>query len=205
MVIKAKSGKGNKIHVSADEEYIFTVDADFWFTQGISTGDEISEEELEALKNAASFRRAYNKALDLISRRDYCERELFARLCRNFEPPAAERAVERVLELGFIDDDKYAQKLATELFEKKMFSPFRIRSELIRRGVSKDSADNVCEGLDIDFKERIIEILNRKFERQLSTPQGKKRAFNSLVRMGYGFSDIRSAMRELNIDLTDTY
>jgi hypothetical protein len=50
MVINAEKGKGNKIHISIDGEYIFSVDADFWFSLGISSGDEITDEELEALR-----------------------------------------------------------------------------------------------------------------------------------------------------------
>jgi regulatory protein len=205
MVILAKKGKGNKIHISVDDEYIFTVDADYWFSLGISSGDEITDKEIETLKNAAGSRRAYNKALDLLSRRDYCEKELHFRLCRNFEPEQAEQAVKKVNELGLIDDEAYAQRLSAELFERKLMSPLKIRCELISKGISREIADIVCQGLDNNQKERIIKILQFKFPNQLLTEQGRRKAFNALVRLGYAFSDIRSAMRELDVEKHDYY
>jgi len=205
MVINAEKGKGNKIHISIDGKYIFSVDADFWFSLGISSGDEITDEELEALNSAAGSRRAFNKALDLLSRRSYCERELYGRLCRDFEPGQAEQVVEKVKGLGLINDEDYARRLSAELFERKLISPARIRSELISKGISREIADIICEGLDNNQKERIIRILQLKFLNQLSTEQGRKKAFNALVRMGYGFSDIRSAFRELDVDMQDYY
>lgn len=205
MIIDAKKGKGNKIHVSVDDEYIFTVDADCWYSLGIPSGNEINDEELEALKNVAGSRRAYNKALDLMTRRDYCEKELYARLCRNFDNDSAQQAVRKVKNLGLINDEAYAQRLAAEMYDKKYFSPSRIRSELIFRGISREIADKVIEGIDNEQKERIIKILRLKFESQLITERGRNKAFNSLARLGYQFDEIRSAMRDFDADLPDDY
>ena len=80
MKITAKNGKGNKIHISADGEYVATVDSDFWYSSKIINGDDITQDELTAFLEAVSFRRAYNRALDIISRRDHCKKELVKKL-----------------------------------------------------------------------------------------------------------------------------
>ena len=50
MRLTYSSGKKNKIHISIDGEYRFTVDADFWFSLGIYQNSEIDEAELAALE-----------------------------------------------------------------------------------------------------------------------------------------------------------
>lgn len=76
MTLTFSAGRQNKIHISVDGEYSMTVDADFWFTLGFSNGDEIDEEQLAELSRAVKERRAYNKALNLLSYRDHSSRSL---------------------------------------------------------------------------------------------------------------------------------
>ncbi len=201
MIITAKKGKGNKIHISVDGVYMLTVSDDFWFSGSYRSGDEISETELNDFKTKANESRAFNKALDLVSRRDHSQKELENKLARSAGRESAKAAVQRVADLGIVNDETYANKLADELFRRKGFSPSRIRMELIQRGVSSEIADNTSESIDFEPQERIIELLKNRFLRQLSDEKGKVRAFNALVRLGYSFSDIRSAMRALDIEI----
>jgi len=201
MIITAKKGKGNKIHISVDGVYMLTVSDDFWFFGSYRSGDEISETELNDFKTKANESRAFNKALDLMSRRDHSQKELENKLARSAGREPAKAAVQRVADLGIVNDETYANKLADELFRRKGFSPSRIRMELIQRGVSSEIADNTSESIDFEPQERIIELLKNRFLRQLSDEKGKVRVFNALVRLGYSFSDIRSAMRALDIEI----
>ncbi len=203
MIISAEKGRGNKIHISVDGEYLFTTDEEFWYTCGFFTNDEISEEQLAGLRRAAEYRYAYSKALDFISRRDYCAKELFRKLRISVDAEAAEAAVERAVELGLINDEVYAQRLAEELLNQKGMSPNFIKSELLRRGVPREIAKDVVEALDIEPRERIILLLNGKYSNRLSDEKSYQKTFNALLRLGYGYSDIRSAMREVDSEITD--
>ncbi|MEG1244689.1 MAG: hypothetical protein RSD17_07635, partial [Oscillospiraceae bacterium] len=89
MIITSKKGKGNKIHISVDDEYRATVDADFWFSGTVRSGDEITEDELTALLDAVGFRRAYSRALDIISRRDHTKKELVQKLSQKVDKEIA--------------------------------------------------------------------------------------------------------------------
>ena len=76
MKITYSSGKNNKIHISTDGEYRFTVDASFWFSLCIYQGAELSEEEVAELEEKIGVRRAFNKGMDFISRRSHSKKEL---------------------------------------------------------------------------------------------------------------------------------
>ncbi|MEG0979471.1 MAG: regulatory protein RecX [Oscillospiraceae bacterium] len=197
MIITSKKGKGNKIHISVDDEYRATVDADFWFSGTVRSGDEITEDELTALLDAVGFRRAYSRALDIISRRDHTKKELVQKLSQKVDKEIAIQVADKIEELGLINEENYAQMLAHDLQIRKGMSPFRIRQELLRRGVSREISQNITDELDTDDKQCIINLLNSKFaSRNLADEKDLRRTINSLIRLGYQYSDIKNAIDE---------
>ncbi len=123
MKLTVKEGNANKIHIYVDDEYRATVDSDYWHSEKYRNLKDINEEELAELLDSVSFRRAYNKGLDLLSRRPYGIKELIKKLCeKGHEKNAAEKACERLRELGLLNDEIYAEILAKELIERKNYS-----------------------------------------------------------------------------------
>ena len=203
MIISAQKGKANKIHISIDGEYRLTVDADFWFSSGYVSGDEIDEEQYKVLADKIAKRRCFNRALNILSRRDHCEKELFNKLRRTDGDEAAAHAVERVKSLGYINDERYSQNLAEELGSRKGYGLRAIRSELIKRGVDRETADNTINSITLDESDNIRVLLEGKFSRKLATEKGRKQVFAALMRLGYSYSDIRSALSEYNENYED--
>ncbi len=196
MIITAQKGKANKIHISIDGEYKLTVDADFWFSCGYVSGDEINEEQYKILADSIAKRRCFNRALNILSHRDHCEKELFTKLARQDGEAAAAAAVEKVKELGYIDDERYAKALSKELAERKGYSERAIKAELIHRGIDRYTAENALEETTLDECAKINILLNGKYRRKLSDEKGRKQVFNALLRLGYSYGEIRSAMRD---------
>lgn len=198
MIISAQKGKQNKIHISIDGEYRLTVDADFWFSCGYISGDEINEESYELLADRIAKRRCFNRALNILSRRDHSEKELFTKLCRQDGAIAAEDAVRRVKEIGYIDDERYAVNLARELAERKGSSKRGITAELMHRGIDKDKIETALSALTLDECYKIRLLLEGKFNRKLKDEKGRKQVFNALLRLGYSYGDIRRCMNDFD-------
>ncbi|MBQ7548723.1 MAG: regulatory protein RecX [Clostridia bacterium] len=199
MKITAKNGKNLKIHVSIDGEYLITVDRDFWYSCGLVSGDEIDDKELSAFFEAASSRRAFNAAMNYLDYREHSEKELRAKLARGFEDTYVDSAIERLKELGLLNDGRFAELYARELFERKKYGRNRIKSELFRRGIDQTTVnsvlDEIFESEETEIVQRIVDIIGKKYYNNMNNEKGRRRVFGSLVRMGYGFSDIREAMR----------
>ena len=196
MIITAQKGKANKIHISINGEYKLTVDADFWFSCGYISGDEIDEEQYQNLADKIAKRRCFNRALNILSRRDHCEKELYNKLRRADGDAAAQDAVERIKALGYINDERYASMLAEELATRKGYGIRAIKSELLRRGINRETAEITINSITLDESYNIRLLLEGKFSRKLATEKGRKQIFAALLRLGYSYSDIRSAMSE---------
>ena len=199
MKLSIKEGKANKIHIYVDDEYRATVDSDYWYSEKYRNYKEINEEELTELLDAVSFRRAYNKGLDLLSRRPHGTKELVKKLCeKGHEKESAEKACDRLLELGLLNDEEFARMLANELYERKGYGIKRIKQELVFRGIEREIAENAIESLDIDTQTRIILVIKKKYLNKINDEKGRKRAVDGLMRLGYSYSDIKNALNSIS-------
>ena len=208
MKLTAKPGKGEKIHLSVDGEYIATVNADYWFTCGLKNDSDITPEQLEALLAESARRKMMNKALDLLSMRDYSRKELSDKLVTkawekreqkdmdlNALKQQASDICDRLEELGLLNEERFARSYTEELLRRKHLSRNGLRTALIQKGVARDTIDLVLEDVDADPVEQIRELLSTKFKnRDLTDEKQKTRTVNALLRLGYRYSEIRSAM-----------
>lgn len=199
MKLSIKEGKANKIHIYVDDEYRATVDSDYWYSEKYRNYKEINEEELTELLDAVSFRRAYNKGLDLLSHRPHGTKELVKKLCeKGHEKESAEKACDRLLELGLLNDEEFARLLANELYERKGYGIKRIKQELVFRGIEREIAENAIESLDIDTQTRIILVIKKKYLNKINDEKGRKRAIDGLMRLGYSYLDIKTALNSIS-------
>lgn len=198
MKLTVKEGKANKIHIYVDEEYRATVDSDYWYSEKYRNLKEINEDELTELLDSVSFRRAYNKGLDLLSRRPYGVKELIKKLCeKGHEKEASQKACDRLLELGLLNDEEYARILANDLLERKNYSTKRIKQELSFRGIPREIVENTVDSLDNNAENRIILVIKKKYLNKLNDEKGRKRAVDGLMRLGFSYSEIKSALNQV--------
>lgn len=204
MKISVSKGKQNKIHISCDGEYTFTVDAEYWFSSPYHGKEMIVDEELAAFYEAVGSRCAFIAGLRLLSYHDHSLKELVSKLVqKGHKRQYAEKAAAKLADYGYINDERFAQNLAESLLERKGMNVNAIKSELLRKGISREIAENIAETLDIDPVLRIIDLLNTKFSRKISDEKGVKRTVAALQRLGYRWSDINAAFRRLEIETED--
>lgn len=208
MKLTAKAGKGEKIHLSLDGEYIATVNADYWFTCGIKSGSEVTPQQLEELLAESARRKMMNKALDLLSMRDYSRRELSDKLVTKAWEKKEQKDMDlgslkqqasdicdRLEELGLLNEERFARSYVDELLRRKHLSKSGLKTALIQKGVQRDIIETVLEEVEVDPVEQVRELLSTKFKnRDLSDEKQKTRTVNALLRLGYRYGEINAAM-----------
>ena len=196
MKITYKKGKGDKIHVSVDGEYAFTVDETFFHSLCLNEKREYSAEELNEITEKAGERRAYNYAVSLLSRRDHSVKEITDKLTQKGYGQYASHVAEKLAEQGYLSDERFAEMYVRELLNLKNYGKKRIRQELIRKGISRDIIENVIS--EAEFSDgRLRELIERKYMRYLDTEKGAQKTINALLRLGYSYGEIRDALKEI--------
>ena len=177
-----------------DGEYAVSVDTMTFLSTGKKVGSEITDEELYELIETSKYNRAKEKALYLIEYRSRTKRELYDKLIVLFGESATKRAIERLEELGLIDDEKYAREYAEVLLDKKGFPRQRAEFELMKKGIDKDVIEEILDELEPEPVEQIKKLLQTKFARRLSNEKDLAKTVNALKAMGYRWSDINEAI-----------
>lgn len=176
-----------------DGEYKMTVDSDFPLLATVHEGSEIGEDELAFLEEAVNVRRAFNKASELLSRRDHSEKELLIKLRQKGFSEGAEAAIEKLRNYGYVDDERFASSYALELQRIKHFGKRRIEQELFKKGIDREIVSNVLDSLEFDENE-LCKLIIRKYYRNLDTEKGVQKTINALLRTGYGYREIKDAL-----------
>lgn len=178
-----------------DGEFVMNLDTRTLIENRFDVGREIDDDDLHEIINLSNERRAKEKALWLISYRDHSKKELTDKIRRTCDEESAEKAVERMEELGLVNDRVFAERYARKLIFTKYMSKTAAAFELARKGIDRELADEILEEIDVDEREQIREVIDKKY-RNLSDEKIKRRAFSALQRLGYRFDDIRAVLEE---------
>ena len=203
LITEIKRQRGHLVGLYCNDELVLSIDCDLAAELNLKKMQDYPEDFLRELLEKSESRRAKSKALYLLEFRDYSSRALEQRLRKDFDEEFAREAVEYMEEIGAIDDRRYAEALTRQIIRQKLYGRRRIKQELVQKGVDRDIADEVIEDADIDEQAMILELLERKFSRDLNDQKGITRTIASLQRYGYNFGDIKSALREYIDDESD--
>ena len=156
-------------------------------------GKELDEAALRELRRLSRRALARDRALEFLSRRPMSCRELRDKLIEKGEDESdADACVQWLLEQGFLDDERYAAMVVRH-YAAKNYGAARLRQELNRRGIPRELWDGaLADAPEPDDK------LDRFIAARLSDPTDKdqiRKVSNALFRRGYGWEQIRDALR----------
>ncbi len=183
-----------------DNEFALKIDTETFLISRLSIGDDITDEELKELIDSSNEKRAKEKAMWLISYRDHSKKELIEKLRKTADNESAQKAVERLQELGLVNDEKFARRYAEQLLLNKKLSKKATRYKLIEKGIDRQLADEILEEFEVDPKEQIRDIIESKYISSFDDEKGKKRAIAALQRRGFSWGDIKAILEEYTED-----
>ena len=160
----------------------------------LSVGRELEGETLEALVRSAKKSSVKSTAVSIIGSRALSKKELTDRLVRKgAETEEAEEAAGWLEDIGALDDRAYAAAVARSCASRG-YGPARVREELRRRGVNRDLWDEALEELP-DPAETLDALIRKKCRGDLSDRREVKRVSDSLLRRGFRWEDVKTALR----------
>ena len=130
-------------------------------------------------------------ALRILARRDYSQAELRKRLAdKGFDSERIDTTLQRCVELGYLDDARYALNRATSLMSHGRAVGHRILTDLKQRGISEELAEQALaaarEACDEDAL--LADLLTRRFpdfSYSTAPAREKRRVINFLQRRGF--------------------
>ena len=197
MKLSYKSGRGNKLHLYLDGEYQITTTTDFFAENYYKENSEINEEEWEELVEKINYSKAVGKCYDLLSRRAHSVKELRDKLIKSFDGETADKAIDLMLEYGYLNDEEYAKELFNHLLNNKKLSERFIILEMNKRGISNEITQNLINNAGIDNVGNAFDIISSKYLTKLNQEGGRQKVIAAMSRKGFSYSDIVSALEKL--------
>ena len=196
-ITQIKETKKGRLALFLDGEFAFSLDEDTFAAAALHEEDEVKEWRLEELRKQSDTRKALDKAMDLLSLRDYAAGELYQKLCRKFDGPSAAYAVAKAQELGLLDDAAFARRRAAELLRKRK-SRRAILDDLTAKGIDRDTAAGAVEALYADAERdpeltAAIQLVQRHYAAKLSAGR-RDQVAAALARRGFSHAVIRQAL-----------
>ena len=149
------------------------------------------------------YRDARRKAMRLLEHMDRTERGLREKLRQTgFSPLAVDYALSYVKSYGYIDDERYARTYIAYRMNTK--SRQKIIQELIAKGIDKETASAAWEeeaALNMpDEREILYRTVEKKYAPDTELDEKEMRRLQGyLIRRGFGYSDIKSVLENMNI------
>ncbi len=147
-----------------------------------------------------SQRSIREKCLNLLSRREYSQKELIDKLAsKGFEASESQRVIDQFAENGWQSDQRYAESYCRYRI-KKGYGPIKIGYELKQRGIENYNMDAVL----FEIAENWIEILKQVYEKKFSDVailNNKERLKRSrfLQQRGFSIEMINNLFKQLSI------
>ena len=137
------------------------------------------------------------QAMNWLARREYSLAELRARLAeREYPPDVVEATVAELAADGLVSDERFAEALVAVRVRKGQ-GPARIRTELQRRGVSRDLIRLHVDDAGQEWHELACEVRRKKFGAMMPVDfKEKARQMRFLEYRGFTSEHIRTALGE---------
>lgn len=168
---------------------------------GLEKGQEITREELAKVRAADVLRKAKARALYLLGERDMCLAELTKKLTKTYGEEIASEAASYVLGLGYINDERYAAKLAEYLTKRKQYGKRRAKQEMLHKGLERELVEEALAQIpDEAVSRELVELIERRYANKLGEYKERQKVIAALARRGFSFDEIKRAIAQCVVD-----
>lgn len=200
----------DRVNVSVDGAYRFSLDIFQVGELGVKVGRDFTEAELDQIENESRFGKLYARALEYCLMRPHSAREVKDYLWRKTRTTKykardgqikeragdstdnADRVFKRLTDKGYIDDEKFARFWVQNRNLTKGTSQRKLTAELRAKGVESAIIEQaLAEGERSDDEE-----LRKVIAKKRSRYDDEQKLIAYLARQGFSYDDIKSALHD---------
>ena len=159
---------------------------------------ELTDAEMDKLRWASGQMSAKMRAVRIVSASSVSQKDLQQRLIRKGEDPKqAAEAVEWMVDLKLVDDAETAAQIVRRCAAKG-YGIARAKQALYEKRIPKEYWEDALEDYP-DQTDKIVDFLRARLGADADERE-RKRAIDALLRRGHSYSEVRSALRQLDIE-----
>ncbi len=185
--------QANRYSVFVDDKYSFSLSETALLDSGISSGKELSADEVLDFKQLSQDDKVYGQALRYVAMRQRTTWEMQTYMERKGAAIGLiEQIAAKLTDLGLLDDLKYAQSFARDRRLLRSSSRRKIIAELRKKRVADSAIQEAVGSERSEERSALQDMIARK--RRQTKYQDDQKLMQYLARQGYGYDDIKHAL-----------
>ncbi|MEI7917780.1 MAG: RecX family transcriptional regulator [Candidatus Saccharibacteria bacterium] len=194
----------NRVSVSVDGKYRFSLDLSQVISLGLKNAQDYTDEELLAFEAESQLGKLYGRALEYCLMRPHSAKEVRDYLYRKTRPSRSKtgelkpgvspdltvRVYDKLVEKRYIDDQKFANYWIENRSLTKGASRRKLTAELRSKGVEASIIEQILGSTERNDSLEIQKIIAKKRSKY---PDDQK-LMMYLARQGFNYDDIKSAL-----------
>lgn len=201
--VSVQKNNKERYSVFVDDKFLLGVAEQTLLDFNLSKGVQIDHALLRKIQRAEGRFKVKNYMLKLLARRDHARKELFTKAIRkNYPEEVIENVLDELQEKGFIRDDNFAEKFASDKSKLSKWGPAKIKAHLLKKGIPRSIAEQSIDKAfeDENLKETFLHLVlkrKKRFLREEDPYKRKKKIHDHLARKGYQSSNIYEHLDDL--------
>lgn len=173
---------------------------------GLTVGQAWDEALAAKVAAAAEEDKAMRKALNRLNRRAMSRRDLDRKLRElEFAEATREQVLDRLTELGYLDDEAFGRALIRETQRGKAAGPRLLQQKLFQKGLDRALIDRLITETrgEHDEAEQAVALARQRLRqmRRLDAATRRRRLYGLLARRGFEGETIDAAMEAVREEL----
>lgn len=152
-------------------------------------------------------RRPMDAALHYLSTRARTVREVERYLDgENYGESEVQQTVERLQELGYLNDKEFASEFVKTRLNTKPISRYKLQEQLNSHEIPREIVEQALESVDDDMEKQNAVLVAKKYARQMQNipnPERSRRLMQRMVGRGFSYDISRLALETLDIEGED--
>jgi len=188
---------GKRVNVYLDGVFGFGIDLDNLVMSHIKIGMELTDEEIEKIVRKAEFQKVLDRLIRFASIRPRSEREIGDYLKRKkVHESLFIDLIEKLRHFDLLDDSKFAKWWVDQRLAFKKISLRVLKLELGKKGIDKNTIDDVLANTPIDEEKTAKELLEKRFYKweKLEPKLAKQKKFQYLASKGFSWEVIEKVV-----------
>ncbi len=200
--IQVQKKNASRFSLFINHQFLIGVSEATLTNLNLKKGVEITPSLFERIVTSENRWAAREYLFRILSRRDHSRKELRDKAYKKgYSGSFLEEILDEFEQKEYINDKKFALKYTADKFEFNNWGPYKIRTQLFKKGISKPDAEYCIREVfgDQAIKDSMTELIQKKKRRYQREPEEKrkKKIFDFLMRKGYDSQYILRYMDEL--------
>lgn len=192
----------NRLLIYVDGKYSFPINMDDYLRYSLYENDEISDSEIERIKDEVVYRSAKAAAIKFMSLHVRSGGEVRKKLKNDgYGDNISESVIDELTAMGYINDRIYAGKFIFDRYKLKPVSKRFLKIELLQKDVDAFIIDEALEEIQTDDISIGVGLVRKKYGKyDLKDEKVIKRIYSFLQHRGFNYEDIGDIIESLESD-----